>query len=165
MGPDDDNKCPRMLLVRGPDPCTDPDMPSSTLPPIASFDNPRLEALIETMYLAASADGEFSAEERQEFNRSVEALTDRCLTGAALEEVVRRIEEAARESGREARLVAVRDRLDSLRERKVALSLALQVMAADGILRTSERELILGIADAFEIDPDDAAAMVSEVAP
>jgi len=39
----------------------------STLPPIASFDDPKLEALIETMFLAAFADDEFSDEERAEF--------------------------------------------------------------------------------------------------
>lgn len=135
-----------------------------TLPPIASFDDPKLEALIEAMYLAATADGEFSAEEREQFDRNVETLTDRRLTGLALADVIERIEGALAKDGRDSRLAAVRERLEAGKQRKVALYLALQIMTADGILRTTERELILDLADALEIDPNDAAAMVGDAA-
>lgn len=135
-----------------------------TLPPIASFDDPKLEALIEAMYLAATADGEFSADEREQFHRNVETLTDRRLAGPALAEVMERIEEGLAKDGRDARLASVRARLENAKQRKVALYLALQIMTADGIIRTSERELILGMADALEIDPNDAANMVSDAA-
>ena len=64
-------------------------------------------------------------------------------------------------SGREARLSAVKERLPDAGARKVALSLAIQVTAADGIIRTSERELILETADALEIDRDEAANLVA----
>ena len=37
----------------------------------------KLEALIEAMYLAASADGEFSPVERAHFLKSIESLTGR----------------------------------------------------------------------------------------
>jgi tellurite resistance protein len=47
----------------------------------------------------------------------------------------------------------------------VALSLAIQVTAADGIIRTSERELIMDTADALEIDRDEAANLVLKLAP
>jgi len=35
--------------------------------------------------------------------------------------------------------------------------------AADGIIRTSERELILDVADALEIDRDEAADLVRDI--
>ena len=45
----------------------------------------------------------------------------------------------------------------------MALSLAIQVTAADGIIRTSERELIMETAEALEIDPGEAADLVKKL--
>jgi len=45
------------------------------------------------------------------------------------------------------------------------LSLAIQVTAADGIIRTSERELIMDTAEALEIDRDEAADLVIKLSP
>ena len=66
------------------------------------------------------------------------------------------------QSGREARLLAVKERLPDAGARKVALSLAIEVTAADGIIRTSERELILETAEALDIDRDQAADLVAK---
>jgi len=68
-------------------------------------------------------------------------------------------------SGREARLSAVKERLPDAGARKVALALAIQVTAADGIIRTSERELIMDTAEALEIDRDEAADLVAKLSP
>lgn len=124
------------------------------------FDEPKLEALIEAMLLAALADEEFSAEERAHFASSVESLTDGRVAGAALADLLARVEAAIAAEGRDARLASVRDRLPAGAPRKVALSLAIRLMAADGIVRTSEREAILEMADALEIDRDEAADLV-----
>lgn len=140
-------------------------MSTNAPPSVHSFDEPKLEALVELMFLAASADGEFSEEERQHFSSSVESLTDRRISGAAFDPLIARIEVSVREGGRDARLAAVRERLETPALRKVALSLAIQVMAADGIIRTSERELLLEIAEALEIDRDEAADLVSQLSP
>ena len=43
--------------------------------------------------------------------------------------------------------------------------MAIQVTAADGIIRTSERELIMETADALEVDRDEAADLVRKLAP
>jgi tellurite resistance protein len=126
------------------------------------FDEPKLEALIETMFLAASADGEFSADERAHFVRSIESLTDVRLVGEKLETVIARVEREVKASGREARLAAVKERLDPP-ARKVALSLAVQLMASDGIVRTAERELILEVAEALDIDRNAAADLVRDL--
>jgi tellurite resistance protein len=132
---------------------------------VAGLSNAKLEALVEMMFLAASADGDFSSVERAHFLKSVESLTDGRLNRPTLEALLDRAKIDLDASGREARLTAVKQRLPDPRARKVALSLAIQVTAADGIIRTSERELILETADALEIDRDEAADLVIELAP
>jgi tellurite resistance protein len=123
----------------------------------------KLEALVEAMFLAASADGEFSPVERAHFLKTAESLTDGRLATARLAKLVAEAGEALEREGRAARLLSVKGRLPDAGARKVALSLAIQVTAADGIIRTSERELILETADALEIDRDEAANLVSSL--
>jgi uncharacterized tellurite resistance protein B-like protein len=125
---------------------------------------PKLEALIEMMYLAASADGEFSSEERAHFAKSVEALTDGAMNAAALDKLLARAKADLDASDRTSRLHSVKERLPEADARKVALGLAIQVTAADGIIRTTERELIMETAEALEIDTGEAADMVKSLA-
>lgn len=132
---------------------------------IQAFSNAKLEALVEMMFLAASADGEFSEVERRHFLNSVESLTDGRLSLQALEELVERAKKDLDGSGLERRLSSLKERLPDAGARRVALSLAIQVTAADGIIRTSERELILQIADALELDRNLAADLVAKLSP
>ena len=115
------------------------------------------------MLLAASADGDFSEVERAHFLKSVESLTDGRIATARLEALVTEATNALEREGREARLATIKARLPEPNARKVALSLAIQVTAADGIIRTSERELISETAEALEIDPDVAADLVTQL--
>lgn len=126
---------------------------------------PKLEALIETMFLAASSDGEFSEEEQTHFKKSLESLTSSRLSSDELDALLTRAKTELDAQGREARLDAVKARLPEPGVRKVALALAIQVTAADGIIRTSERELILETAEALEVDRDEAADLVKKLAP
>jgi uncharacterized tellurite resistance protein B-like protein len=130
---------------------------------VQGLSSAKLEALVEMMFLAASADGDFSDVERQHFLQSVESLTDGRLSKPALEGLLDRAKKDLEASGREARLSAVKERLPDAGARKVALSLAIQVTAADGIIRTSERELIMATADALEIDRNQAADLVTKL--
>jgi tellurite resistance protein len=123
----------------------------------------KLEALVEVMFLAASADGEFSPVERAHFLKSVESLTDGRLPTARLAQLVAEAGEALEREGREARLLNAKGRLPDVASRRVALALAIRVTAADGIIRTSERDLILEVAEAFEIPRDDAANLVKSL--
>jgi len=123
----------------------------------------KLEALIEAMYLAASADGEFSTVERAHFLKSMESLTTGRLPTARLAQIVAEASDALEREGRAARLQSVKSRLPDPGSRRVALSLAIQVTAADGIIRTSERELIMDTAQVLEIDRDEAANLVTEL--
>jgi tellurite resistance protein len=132
---------------------------------VQGLSSAKLEALVEMMFLAASADGDFSDVERQHFLQSVESLTDGRLAKPALEGLLDRAKKDLEASGREARLSAVKERLPDAGARKVALSLAIQVTAADGIIRTSERELIMDTAEALEIDRDEAADLVIKLSP
>ncbi len=130
---------------------------------LSDFDDPKLEALTEVMFLAASADGDFSAEERTHFKDSLLSLTNGRFGAERFEAFFEKVSQALNNEGRAARLTSVKERLPDAGARKVALSLAVQLTAADGIIRTSERELILETAEALEIDPDTAASIVSDI--
>jgi len=130
---------------------------------VRGMSSAKLDALVEIMFLAASADGDFSEVERAHFFHSVEALTDGRLAGEALRALLQQAKLDLEASGRTARLRAVKERLPEPGARKVALSLAVEVSAADGIIRTSERDLILETADILEIDRGVAADLVAQL--
>lgn len=123
----------------------------------------KLEALVEMMYLAASADGEFSTEERAHFDQQVYKLGGGSLTPDRVHELLEHAERELASSGRAKRLALVKERLPEPDARKLALALAIQLTASDGIIRTSERELILETAEALEIDRDEAADLVRDL--
>jgi uncharacterized tellurite resistance protein B-like protein len=122
---------------------------------------PRLTALVEMMVLAGSSDGEFSAVEREKLEASIVSLLGDRADAQKLPALVAAVEKRIAAEGREARLSAVKAALPDAAHRKAALGLAIEVMAADGIVRTSERELILETADALDIDRDTAADIVA----
>jgi len=130
---------------------------------VAGLVGAELEAFVEIMFLAASSDGDFSDIERRHFVSSLESLTDGRWTQAALEQLLERATQDLARSGRAARLSAVRDRLPQPGARRAALSLAIQVAASDGIVRTSERELILEAAEILGITREDAADLVTKL--
>jgi tellurite resistance protein len=135
----------------------------ATPPSIKEFDEPRLEALIEAMFLAAYSDGEFSDVERAHFYASIESLTDRRISGPTVESLTVRMKADLEVEGRAARLEAVKEKLSSPGARKAALALTIQLIAADGIIRTAERELIDDMAAVLEIDQDTAADLVTQL--
>ena len=130
---------------------------------VRDLSDSRVEALIETMFLAATADGELSPEERSQFKQSVEQHTGRVVTGEKLDLLIDQAKSALSASSREARLATIRERLTDPDARRLALALAIRVTAVDGIVRTSERELIMETAQALEIDGNTAADLVREI--
>lgn len=134
-------------------------------PSIRDAEEPKLSAIIELMFLAAFADGDFGDEERAHFLQSIESLTDRRVAGETLGRLVTRMVLDLEREGRTARLASVKERLgDDPGTRKAALGMAIQLTNADGIIRTSERELILEAAEALDVDRDEAADLVNSVA-
>ena len=130
---------------------------------VHDVDEPRLHALVELMFLAATADGEFSGDEREHFQKSVESLTDRKITGEMLDKLLESIEKSHAGEGRAARIAHVKNNPPTPHLRQIGLSMAIRVMCADGIVRTSERELILDLADGLEIDHDKVADLVAQL--
>lgn len=140
-------------------------MTHASPPSLRELDDPKLESLVEVMFLAAFADGEFSDEERKHFAKSVESLTDRRVRGETIDKLIARMEkDFAGGEGRDACLAGIKAKLADQGSRKAAFALAIQVVAADGIVRTSERELLFDLAEGLEIDRDAAADMVREIA-
>ena len=130
---------------------------------VAELKDDQLAALVEVMFLAADADGEFTPDERKQFIGSIEMLTDKALPEAKAAELLESAEQALLGSTRAERLGSIKQRLPEEGTRRLALALAIQVTAADGLIRTSERELILEAADALGLDGDTAANMVRDL--
>jgi tellurite resistance protein len=128
------------------------------------LDKDIVEALIETMFLAARSDDDFGEEERVHFAASVLSLTHNAVAGPALDDLIAHLGQDLATEGRPARLTAVKDRLKSNDLRILAFSLAIRVVAADGIIRTTERELLLDLAEALDLDRDAAADLVKRAA-
>ncbi len=124
------------------------------------IDDKEILAKVETLFLAAHADGELGDDERAHFARVVGELLGGALADDALAGLLSGLEANLSRDGREARVAAIKATLPAGAAREDALGLAVKLMATDGIVRTSERELILELADALEIDTDRAADIV-----
>ncbi len=109
----------------------------------------QLEALVETIYVVAFADGHYGEEERAHFENCVALLTGGRLAGSHFDEVVGRAMAELRQGGRQAWLGSLRERLPSARLRQIALILAMDMAAADGVLHEGERSLIESLGRAF----------------
>ncbi|MBI5532356.1 MAG: TerB family tellurite resistance protein [Deltaproteobacteria bacterium] len=137
-------------------------MTQDTTLQFANLDASKLEAVVETMLLAAHADGEFSPEERAVLARTVESLTEGQLPQTKFTQLVERIAKSE-ESTRPQRIAYIKERLPDMATRVGALALAIRVTASDGLIRTTERELIAELAEGLGVDADLAADMVAGV--
>jgi tellurite resistance protein len=127
-----------------------------------TLDEPKLEALIEIMYLAAYADGSFAPEERAHFARSVQSLTDRKVTPDMLDQVVGRLDAARKATGTAALIVGARATLGSPSACRVALSLAIGVIMADGKVTESERAMLYEIGTALGVERSVTESLLGE---
>ncbi len=135
---------------------------------LGELDATALEALVETMVLAAHADDVEIGAGATLLAVSIRTLAtgsahEQALSGEALTALLSRAEEDFRRDGRGARIAAVKERLLSDDGRKAALGLAISVTAADGIVRTSEREVIFDLAEGLGVDRDVAADLVAAI--
>ncbi len=130
---------------------------------IQQLTDTQTNALIDVMVLAAEADGDVSSEELAELARNISRVTNGAVSREQAQAGVDTARAALAASDRSARLRRVREALAPA-QRRHALLLAIQVIGADGRIRTSERELILQMAEALEIDGETAADLVRAVA-
>lgn len=119
-------------------------------------------ALVEVMYLAAQSDGDLGAVEVRGLASTIERVTSGAVSEQRALGLVEAAQQALAASDRASRLASVKAALHE-GQRRHALLLAIQVTAADGRIRTSERELILETAEALGVDGDSAADMVRAV--
>lgn len=127
-----------------------------------TLDEPKLEALIEIMYLAAYADGSFAPEERAHFARSVQSLTDRKVTAEMLDNIVARLDGARKAAGTAALIAGARATLGSAGACRVALSLAVGVIMADGKVTDSERSMLYEIGSALGLERSATESLLVE---
>ena len=130
--------------------------------PAAGYDDRQVEGLIELMFLAVHADGEFSDEERNELASNVRSLSSGRIAGETFKTLVLRIEKDLAAEGRAQRLAALKLVFPDESARIDALAIVVRMVAADGVVRTSERDLILEVADGLEIDGGVAADLVAQ---
>ncbi len=119
----------------------------------------QLGALIEIIFLAAFADGEFSAEEQTNFREVVTRLGDSRLTSEQLNGHMLQAAMQLESQGRSARLAAAKAALPDLDARRIALALAADVAGADGI-EAREREQLRATAAALEITDAELARLI-----
>ncbi len=130
----------------------------------SDFDASQIDALFELMVIAAAADDEVGAEEKKELAENLEALTKGRLPAGGFEAAFAQALGLLAMEGRDARLVTVKQRLGGPERCEAALAAAIRVFAVDGVVRTSEREAILEIAEALGVDTDRAADLVRSLA-
>jgi tellurite resistance protein len=127
-----------------------------------TLDEPKLEALVEIMYLAAYADGELGTQERSHFARSVQSLTDRKVTPELLEKIVTRLDADRKAKGTAALIEKARAELGSPAACRVALNLAIGVIMADGKVTSAERTMLYDIGTALGVERDLTEQMLRE---
>jgi tellurite resistance protein len=135
---------------------------------LRTIDGEQVDALVDTMVLAADADGEIGVAERENMVTSVRTLAagskhDESLTAERIGQLLDKAVQHIADKGRDGLIAHVKSRIEDADGRKAALGLAITVSAADGIMRTSERELIMDLAEALEVDRDEAADMVRDI--
>ena len=83
-------------------------------------------------------------------------LTDGKLAGEDFDHVVTRLSDALRRQGRDGCIASLKQRLDEPQLRQIALILAADMAAADGVLHPEERAVVLAMARAFGVGEDAA---------
>ena len=129
---------------------------------LADVTSPKVQALIEAMFLAATADGEFAPEESLQFSATIEALTDKKFDGASIQKRVEQLSLLLKKEGRPARLSEVAKRLP-LAGRETALILAAAITASDGKIEDRENELLADLAEALEVPQTRAIELITKV--
>lgn len=125
--------------------------------------SPKVEALVEAMFLAASADGELAGEEMLQFSATLGALTDKQFSPDAVAKMVETLAAKVGAEGRQARLSAVAQRLPEPKTRETALILAAAIVASDGKVELSENDLLADLAEALGVAPERATELVVRV--
>lgn len=137
-------------------------MTSSRPPTLADATTNELLAMLEVMYVVASADNDFSPEERRQFLEHAESLSGGKLDSRNLAQLVDSWEKL-RGTDKESRLMELATALPDEMSRRIAYGLAQGVANADGQLLPVEARVLESLRFAFcleKSDADDIAASV-----
>ena len=122
----------------------------------------RLHALLETAYLAASADGTLADDEIQLLVANLQAWLGEALEPAFLVKLFEHLGQQLAHDGFAGRLAAVAARLDP-DSRLVAYKLACVTALCDHDVHDEELRFLGGIADAFAIPATEAQAIFDQL--
>jgi len=125
--------------------------------------SPKVEALVEAMFLAATSDGEFAPEEALQFSATIGALTDKKLDPDAVHRLIGSLAILLKTEGRNARLKAIASRLPAGKPRETAVILAAAITASDGTVEGAENDLLADMAEALGVDPGRAVELVQKI--
>lgn len=126
----------------------------ATILSLADLELPRLEAVLELMFLAAYADGSVTPPERAVFRDHMTKATRGMVSAETIDAMIDGVGTALLDEGREHRLESIRKRLPDMRMRMSALDIAVQVMRADDVVHPTESGFLLRAAAALEIPAD-----------
>lgn len=133
---------------------------TGTVLSLDSLEIPRLEAVVELMFLAAYADESVTAEERAVVRGQVLDSTRGRLSSETIDAMLIDIEATLAQRGREARFESIRRRLGDTKMRAAALATAATILRADAHIAASELAWMTRAAQALEVPVDEALALV-----
>ncbi len=123
---------------------------------------PKTEALIEAMYIAANADEDFGAKEREHFVRNVVGIGGGAIKPEDVKAVLLKLKGKAKE-GRAARLKTLGPRLPRPQDKEHAFALACSMALADGIVLDEEKQFVDELAASLGIPQERADMILDEL--
>lgn len=129
---------------------------------LQSLELPRLEAVLELMFLAAYADGSVATVERDLLRKQAIESTHHRLSEATIDAMLTSIEDTLAQQGREARFESIKRRLGDPKMRAAALATAAAILLADHNIDASEAAWMVRAAQALEVTVEEAVAILRE---
>jgi uncharacterized tellurite resistance protein B-like protein len=127
-------------------------MPNRNFKPIANFENSQIDALVELMLLTASADGNFATSELKQLKQNLLDIDSHWVSEAQLDACIAAASKRIAESSRNECINDIKVALPDPQQRKTALEFALSIVTADGVIRMSEHEMLVELAQKLEVD-------------
>lgn len=122
-----------------------------------------LLAMLELMYLVATADGYFSPEECREFTANMQSLSEGKIGSAELARLVDQWISEGPETDIDQRLNTLATSLPDELSKRLAYGLALQIAEADGHYLKAEAALLSKAARAFGLEEEESEGIAKSV--
>jgi uncharacterized tellurite resistance protein B-like protein len=120
--------------------------------PIAEFEKSQIDALVELMLLTASADGILAIAELKQLKQNLLEVGSNRVSEVQLDECIAAARKRIAESPRNACINDIKVALPDPQQRRAALEFALSIVTADGVIRMSEHEMLVELAQKLEVD-------------